>query len=143
MKIRLCYAVTRIAESEVRCPAPTSTFPKFPTPKCVLCMKTLANSCFKTIPAQAAFEQCSQGASYGKSIEYFKSKEGCLKGVRRDAGDAFHQTTFSMVVASCVVALRIAKAKKPHNIAEILVKSCLFGYARIVLDGRACNKLKQ
>jgi len=32
-------------------------------PHCILCMKTLANSYSKTIPAQATFEQCSQGAN--------------------------------------------------------------------------------
>ena len=40
-----------------------------------------------------------------------KSKEGCLKRVRLDAGRAFNQANLS-VEASYVVALRIAKAKK-------------------------------
>jgi len=41
---------------------------------------------------------------------YSKSKEGCLKRVRLDAGRAFKQVNLS-VEASYVVALRIAKAK--------------------------------
>ena len=72
-----------------------------------------------------------------------KSKEGCLKGVRLDAGGIFHQANFSIVEASYVVALRIAKAKKPHTIAETLAKPCLLDCGKIVLGDRACNKLKQ
>jgi len=42
---------------------------------------------------------------------YGKSKEGCLKRVKLDAGRAFKQVNLS-VESPYVVALRIAKAKK-------------------------------
>jgi len=42
-----------------------------------------------------------------------------------------------------VIALRIAKVKKSHTIAETLVKPCLRICAELVLDNRACNTLKQ
>jgi len=42
---------------------------------------------------------------------YSKSKEGCVKRVRLDAGRAFEQVNLS-VEASYVIALRISKAKK-------------------------------
>ena len=64
------------------------------------------------IPPQAAFEQRSQGATQQNRLSrllYSKSKEGCLKRVRLDAGRA--QVNLC-VEASYVVALRIAKAKK-------------------------------
>ena len=50
-----------------------------------------------------------------------------------------------IVEASYVVALSIAKAKKPHTIAETLVKPCLLVCAKIslVIDGKAYNKFKQ
>jgi len=41
-----------------------------------------------------------------------------------DPGGAFHQANFSIFGASYVVALHINEAKKPHAIAETLVKSC-------------------
>jgi len=72
---------------------------------------------------------------------YSKSEEGCLKRVRLDAGRAFNQVNLS-VEASYVVALRIAKAKKSRDFPE-LVQPCLRNRAKIVLDDRACNTLKQ
>ena len=71
-----------------------------------------------------------------------KSKEVSLKRVRLDAAGTFHQTNFSIVEASYLVALRIAKAKKLHTIAETLVKPYLLDCSKIVLDDRAYNKLK-
>ena len=67
--------------------------------------------------------------------------EGCLKRVRLDAGRAFKQVNLS-VEASYVVALRIANAKKSWDFAE-LVQPCPRNCAKIVLDDRACNTLKQ
>jgi len=72
---------------------------------------------------------------------YGKSKEGCLKHVRLDAGRAFKQVNLP-VEASYVVALRIAKAKKSWDFAE-LVQPCLRNCAKIVLDDGACNTIKQ
>ena len=53
-----------------------------------------------------------------------------------------HKQANLSVEASYVVALRIAKAKKSHTIAE-LVQPCLRNCVEIVLDDRACNTLKQ
>ena len=78
-----------------------------------------------------------------KSIQYFKSEGGCFKRVRLDAGGIFHQANFSFVKASYVVALCFAKAKKPHTIAETLVKPCLLDREKIVVDDKAYNKIKQ
>jgi len=58
-----------------------------------------------------------------------------------DAGRVFKQVNLS-VEASCVVALRIAKAKQSRDFAE-LVQPCLRNCAETVLDDRACNMLKQ
>ena len=91
------------------------------TPQCVLCMKTPANSCLEPFQLKQHLNNAHKEQAI-KSIEYFKSKEGCTKRVRLDAGGAFHQANFSIVKASYVVALCIAKAKKPHTITETLVK---------------------
>jgi len=71
---------------------------------------------------------------------YSKTKEGSLSRVRLDAGRAFEQVNLS-VEATYVVALRVAKAKKSWDFAE-LVQPCLRNCAKIVLDDRACNTLK-
>jgi len=87
--------------------------------------------------------KCAGKPLLHKSVEDLKSKEGCFKCASLDAEGASHQTNFSIVEASYVVELRIAKAKCPHTIAETLVKPYLHDCAKTVLDDRACNKLKQ
>jgi len=66
-----------------------------------------------------------------------------LKRVRLNAGGVFHQAKLFIIQASYVVALCIATAKKSHAIAETLVKPYLLDCAKMVLDDRACNKVKQ
>jgi len=57
------------------------------------------------------------------------------------AGRAFKQVNLS-VEASYVVELRLSKEKKSWDFAK-LVQPCLRNCAKIVLDDRACNTLKQ
>jgi len=112
-------------------------------PQCVLCLETLANSCLKLIQLKQHLNNIHT-EQVSKSIKYSDSKkEGCLKRVRLHAGGAFHQTNFSIIEASYVVALRIAKAKLSHTIVETLVKPHLLDCTKIVLEDSVCNNLKQ
>jgi len=112
--------------------------------KGMLYIKTLANNCLKSFQLKqylnnAHKEQPSK--IWLIRLLYSKSRAGCLKRVRLDAERAFNPVNLS-VEASYVVALRIAKAKKSWDFAE-LVQPCLRNRAKIVLDDRACNTLKQ
>ena len=101
-------------------------------PQCVLCTNMLANSCLKPFQLKQHLNNVHKEQA-SKSIEYFKSKEGCHKHVRLDTGGTFHQANFSIVEASYVVALHIANEKKSYTIA-MTVKLCLLDCAKIVLD---------
>jgi len=56
-----------------------------------------------------------------KDVQYFKNKADGVKKGRLDAGGRYQQQNVAAVEASCLVALRIAKARKPHTIAEDLL----------------------
>ena len=45
-------------------------------------------------------------------------------------------------MASYHVAYKVAKSKKPHTIAEEVIKPCAVAMAKIVLEKEASNKLK-
>ena len=110
--------------------------------KGMLYMKTLANNCLKSFQLKQHLNNAhKKQPSKIDWAGYSKSKEGCIKRVRLDAGRALKQANLS-VEASHLVALRIAKAKKSWDFAE-LVQPCLRNCAKIVLDDRACNRLKQ
>ena len=50
-----------------------------------------------------------------KDVQYFKNKADGIKKGRLDAGGRYQQQNVAAVDASYLVALRIAKAKKPHT----------------------------
>ena len=47
------------------------------------------------------------------------------------------------MTTSCAVSLQVAKTKKPHNIAEALMKPCLEECADILLSESVKSKIKQ
>ena len=47
-----------------------------------------------------------------------------------------------LLMASYHVAYKVAKSKKPHTIAEEVIKPCALDMAKIVLGKEASNKLK-
>ena len=109
--------------------------------KGMLHMKTLAKNCLKSFQLLNNAHKEQPSKIWLIRLLYSKSRAGCLKRVRLDAERAFKQVSLSFE-ASYVVALRIAKAKKSWDFAE-LVQPCLRNCAKIVLDDRACNTLKQ
>jgi len=111
--------------------------------KGMLHIKALANNCLKSFHLKQHLNNAhkEQPQNRKSRLLYTKSKEGCLKHVKLDAGHAFKQVNLS-VEASYVVALCTAKTKKSWDFAE-KVQPCLRNCAKIVLDDRACNTLKQ
>ena len=63
--------------------------------------------------------------------------------MRMDHDGKFQTESKSMVHASYAVSLLVAKAKKPHNIGETLIKPCLVSCAGILLGESAVSKMMQ
>ncbi|XP_045123136.1 protein ZBED8-like [Portunus trituberculatus] len=60
-----------------------------------------------------------------------------------DPSGTYQQTNISIVKASYVIALQVAKAKKPHTIGESLLKPCIVDSVRLVLGEESSQKMKQ
>ena len=69
-------------------------------------------------------------------------KASSLKKMKMNSAGQFQTQSNAIVSASYAVSLQVAKAKKPHNIAETLIKPCLVECAGILLGESAKSKIK-
>uniref|UniRef100_A0A0L8FVS6 DUF4371 domain-containing protein n=1 Tax=Octopus bimaculoides TaxID=37653 RepID=A0A0L8FVS6_OCTBM len=108
-------------------------------PQCLLCHKLLSNEALKPAKLQRHLTTPHpQFATKPKSF-FERKKDAYLK----------ETTTFKMSItsnykllqASYLVALKVACAKKAHNIAEELVLPCAIDMCEAVLDGKCAVKL--
>lgn len=111
-------------------------------PQCVLCHKTLSNDSMKPHQLKQHLTKVHSECA-GKTRNYFEAKAKNLKKMRMDTDGAFQAQSRSVVEASFEVALLIAKTKKPHNIAENLIKPCLVTCAKLLLGDSAASQMKQ
>ena len=74
---------------------------------------------------------------------FFELKADRLNKMRLDSTGQFRTDLKAIVTASYKVSLQVAKAKKPHNIGETLIKPCLVACADILLGESAAAKMKQ
>ena len=72
----------------------------------------------------------------GKDVQYFKNK---ADGVTLDFGGRYQQQNMAAIEASYLVALKIAKAKKPHTIAEELLQPATKDIVRVMLETEYVN----
>ncbi|XP_053117964.1 zinc finger MYM-type protein 6-like [Hemicordylus capensis] len=113
---------------------------KAPRPQCVLCSTVLANEAMK--PAKLLRHLQTRHKQFvNKPKDFFvrKSKELSLQKqvlVRSAAVD------HSLMKAAYLVAMRIAKSKKPHSIGETLIKPCLIDVCNELLGSSASKKMK-
>ena len=77
-----------------------------------------------------------------KGIAFFERKRDELKQAKLDSSGTFFKENISLVEASYEVALQIAKQKKPHTIAESLVKPCAIKMVERVLGKQSSKKLE-
>ena len=63
--------------------------------------------------------------------------------MKTDSAGQFQKQSNAILTASYVVFLQIAKPKKPHNIAETLIKPCLVECAGILFGESAKSKINQ
>ena len=71
---------------------------------------------------------------------YFNTRHN-VKRTKLDATGNMHISSKSALEASYIVALRIAKAKKPHTIGEELILPCAKDIVRLILGNDAERKL--
>ena len=76
-----------------------------------------------------------------KDLLFFERKANCVKRSRMDSSGVFQQRNRASVEATFVISLRIAKAKKPHTIAEQLILPCAKDINRILIGKEAESKL--
>jgi len=86
--------------------------------QCVICNDVLSAESMKPNKLKLKHQHFSDKAV---GLQYFKNKADGVKEGRLDAGGRYQQQNVAAVGASYLVALRIAKAKKPHTIAEDLL----------------------
>ncbi|XP_075420983.1 B-cell CLL/lymphoma 7 protein family member B isoform X1 [Tenrec ecaudatus] len=89
-------------------------------PQCVTCCEVLSAKSMKPDKLKHHFN--SKHPSFaGKDTNYFRSKADGLKKDRHDTGGKYHKQNVAAIEAAYLVALRIARAVKPHTIAEDLL----------------------
>lgn len=87
-------------------------------PQCVVCCEVLSAKCMKLNKLKCHFD--SKYLSFaGKNTSYFRSNADRLKKARLDT--KYRKENITAIEASYLVALRIARAMKPHTIAEDLL----------------------
>ena len=70
-------------------------------------------------------------------------KASSLKKMKMNSAGQFQTQSNAILTASYVVSLQLAKAKKPHNIAETLIKPCLVECAGILFGESAKSKINK
>src|SRR6218665_979034 len=83
-------------------------------------MRYLSAESMKSNKLKRNFDTKHQNFS-DKDVQYFKNKADGVKKGKLDAGGRYQQQNVAAAEASYLAALRLAKAKKPHTIAEDLL----------------------
>ena len=89
-------------------------------PQCVVCLEVLAHESMKPAKLQRHL-QTKHPDLKDKSIDFFKAKAVSVESRRLDSSGLFQNKNLASIEASYTVALRIARAKKTHTIAENLI----------------------
>ena len=79
----------------------------------------------------------------GKDVQYFKNKADGVKKSRFDFCDKYQTQNMAAIEASYLVALRIAKTKKLHTIAEELLLPATKDIVRVMLGAEYVNKFNK
>ena len=109
-------------------------------PQCVLCMKVLLFESMKPSKLKRHLETKHVDCK-NKDLSFFMRNANRAKRSRINTSGAFQQQYRAAVEATFVVSLRIAKAKKPHTIAEQLILPCAKDINRILIGKEAESKL--
>ncbi|XP_070599912.1 protein FAM200C-like [Erythrolamprus reginae] len=109
-------------------------------PQCVICSKVLSAESMKPNKLKRHFD--SKHANFvGMDPNYFRSKADGLKEAVLDTGGKCRNQNKAAVEASYLVALRIARAMKPHTIAEDLLLPAAKDIVRVMIGDEFVTKL--
>lgn len=112
-------------------------------PQCILCSKIFSNCNLKPSKLLEHFNNLHGGEGAGHSMNSLKSKKARFDTsgtILKLCGPAIQKP---LLEASYQVAYLCAKRKKPHTIAEELIKPCALIIAKTVLDSEAHKKIQQ
>jgi len=109
-------------------------------PQCVICSEILSAESMKPNKMKRHFDAKHPNFA-GKDVQYFKNKADGLKKSRLDFDGKYQQQNLAAIEASYLVAFRIAKAKKPHTIAEELLLPATKDIVRVMLGAEYVSKL--
>eukprot|EP00106_Octopus_bimaculoides_P022067 XP_014789509.1 PREDICTED: protein FAM200B-like [Octopus bimaculoides] len=108
-------------------------------PQCLLCHKLLSNEALK--PAKLQRHLTTLHPQFAtKPKDFFERKKDAY--LKETTTFKMSITSNKLLLASYLVALRVARVKKAHNIAEELVLPCAIDMYEAVLDGKCAAKLK-
>ncbi|KAM5223135.1 zinc finger BED domain-containing protein 5-like isoform 2-T2 [Hipposideros larvatus] len=109
-------------------------------PQCVICCEVLSAESMKPNKLKRHFD--SKHPSFAdKDTNYFRSKADGLKKPRLDTGGKYHKQNVAAVEASYLVELRIARAMKPHTIAEDLLLPAAKDIVQVMIGDEFVTKL--
>lgn len=110
-------------------------------PQCVVCSQVLSDESMKPSKLIRHLET-KHPAHKNKPLEFFESKLHTLRNQQTSMCNLSH-TDKSLLEASYLVALRVAKMSKPHTIAETLVLPAAIDMVSVVIGVEEANKLKK
>lgn len=112
-----------------------------PRPLCVVCSEILSNDAMKPSKLDRHLQSKHKDLAK-KPLEYFERMRGDMQ---RQVISMKKMTTEdkSLLKASYLVALQIAKNKKAYTIGEDLIKPCMLQVCEEVLGNQAVKKLKE
>ena len=111
-----------------------------PRPQCVVCSTVLSNASLFPAKLQRHLQRVHPGL-VGKPVEYFKRQRD---GLSKQKGCMGQATKFNekALRASYLLAVRIARSKKPHSIGESLVLPAAMEMCREMCGDAVADKLK-
>lgn len=113
---------------------------QLPRPQCVICATVLGNEAMK--PSRLTRHlNTNHSDLVNKPIEFFMRKRDALKIEKKIISQA-STTDTSLLTASYLISLQIAKCKKPYSIGEELIKPSLIAACNEVLGQSAASKMK-
>ena len=101
------------------------------------------NSNLKPSKLSEHFKNKDEGVEAGYNAETLKTKRAHYDRNVTLLKMGFTSVKKTYLLASYKVAYRIAKAMKPHTLAEEVIKPCVFNMADIILGDSAVRELKQ
>ena len=110
-------------------------------PQCVVCFQVLSDESMKPSKLVRHLES-KHPAHKNKPLEFFERKLHTLRNQQTSICKSSH-TDKSVLEASYLVALRVAKMSKPHTIAENLILPAAIDMVSVLIGVEEAKKLKK